>query len=476
MTDILNAAAANAARQRDKEEKQGFKQLQKEMEKQRQQGEKLMEKQRQQGEKLMEKQRQEQERERQREGKEQAKAELKRAKEEQREAELRTTKVEQKELQKQLKNEQQKSKPIKAALALKAPDGSKTAGVVKKQKSLNPDAAGTGAATGAGMKQQFVNPAAAAGAAAAARAAAAQKARGESRMHPAQKVQESKNDSERSSISQTVVIIDSDDNDNNDVVRNADTTRRLYHNGTSHTVADAELHCEGKSGGGTKKTKEERHGEKEEKQQRQAEVQRCKMLEKERREQERERVRRDKERAKHAKAELKRAEKEQKELHKKFKTEQKNKYMSRANCLTSCHAGGRPKCICGRTRLDKVVGPGLPDEQGIPHQVAESFEMNELKLGLAPTPHMRKLLMKSNQGTQILQDIATYGEYGKYHDYSVPPEDDSDDAASDYSDDAESYDSENAESDNSDHAEASDVAHHIMPGVCVSFHFGGFHF
>ena len=110
--------------------------------------------------------------------------------------------------------------------------------------------------------------------------------------------------------------------------------------------------------GGAKKSKEERQREKEEKQQRQAEAQQGKLLEREQRAQETERQRQAKEQAKRAKTELQRAQKEQKHHAQKeqsklkeLKKEQRMKYVSRANCFTTCRAGGRPKCICGRVRF-----------------------------------------------------------------------------------------------------------------------------
>ena len=53
--------------------------------------------------------------------------------------------------------------------------------------------------------------------------------------------------------------------------------------------------------------------------------------------------------------------------------------------------------------------------------VCALFCCAQLKLGLAPTPHMRKLLMRSNQGRQILNDIATYGKYGRYQPQNAVP-------------------------------------------------------
>ena len=46
-------------------------------------------------------------------------------------------------------------------------------------------------------------------------------------------------------------------------------------------------------------------------------------------------------------------------------TKEKAAYESRVHCFTSCRAGGRPKCICGRSRFLPdycVIGPGgLPN-------------------------------------------------------------------------------------------------------------------
>lgn len=204
----------------------------------------------------------------------------------------------------------------------------------------------------------------------------------------------------------------------------------------------------------SKEDQEERQREKEEKQQQQAEARQRKLLEREQRAQEAERQQQEQEQAKRAKTELQRAQKEQKQHAQKeqsklkaLKKEQRMKYVSRANCFPSCLAGGRPRCICGRARFPPdyiVVGPSPADEEGIPHQVAQAFEANELKFGVAPTPHMRKLLMKSNEGRQILQDIATYGEYGKFHNY---PESDEEIESCDESCDESAYSGSDSGSD-----------------------------
>ena len=103
------------------------------------------------------------------------------------------------------------------------------------------------------------------------------------------------------------------------------------------------------------------------------------------REQERERQRREAEQVKQAKTELKRAQMEEKGRQKERKQRQKEQrkktatYVSRAGCFSSCIQ--RPTCICGRARFPpdyQRVGPGLPDEEHIPHQVAEAFELNEV--------------------------------------------------------------------------------------------------
>ena len=56
---------------------------------------------------------------------------------------------------------------------------------------------------------------------------------------------------------------------------------------------------------------------------------------------------------------------QKKEAETKTKTKEKAAYESRVHCFTSCRAGGRPKCICGRSRFLPdycVIGPGgLPN-------------------------------------------------------------------------------------------------------------------
>ena len=416
MIDVLNAAAAKAARQREKEDQANAKMLQKQMEQRRKQEEKQQQQADAQRRKMMEKEQREQERERQQQEKKQAKA------------------------------EQLKLKQIQAALALKAPAGSNSAGVGKKHKPLTPAAAAGAAAAARAVLIPPSSDDCYANDASALDQDTSQHPISEHEATPASALASQGPAPDEVIVTQLVSMGFSENISKRAAlaVNNASASAAaewvLQH---AQDPVQQAVRCVSEEGGGAKKTKEERQREKEEKQQRQAEARQHKLLEREQRAQEAERQRQEKEQAKREKTELQRAQKEQKqhaqkeesklkELKKEqrmkdvaLKKKQRIKYGSRANCFPTCLAGGRPKCICGRVRFPPdyiVVGPSPSDEEGIPHQVAEAFEANELKFGIAPTPHMRKLLMKSNQGRQILQDISTYGEYGKFHNYSESEE------------------------------------------------------